>query len=144
MTDSPHPTNPTDAEIRRVLSGMKTVAVVGISPREDRASNGITRFLTGLGLKVTGVNPMQEDPVHGAPVVGSLAEVPGPVDLVDVFRRSEAVPEIAAAAIAHGARTLWLQEGVVHEEAAAAARAAGLTVVQDRCIYKEWLRLMND
>jgi len=143
MNEHAPATNPSDEEIRRVLAGMKTVAVVGISSREDRASNGITRFLVGRGLAVTGVNPAQAEPVHGAPVVASLDEVPGPVDVVDVFRRSEAVPAIADAAIAHGAKTLWLQEGVVHEEAARRAREAGLTVVQDRCIYKEWLRLMN-
>lgn len=143
MNDVPSPSNPSDEVIRRVLADMKTVAVIGISAREDRASNGITRFLTGLGLTVTGVNPTQTEPVHGAPVVGSLAEVSGPIDVVDVFRRSEAVPAIADAAIAHGAKTLWLQEGVVHEESARKAREAGLTVIQGRCIYKEWLRLMN-
>jgi predicted CoA-binding protein len=143
MDEVNQPTNPGDEVIREVLTAMKKVAVIGISPKEDRASNGITRFLMGLGLEVTGVNPRQEEPVHGAPVVAALTDVPGPVDLVDVFRRSEAVPAIAEAAIAHGAGTLWLQEGVVHEEAAAKAREAGLVVIQDRCIYKEWLRLMN-
>lgn len=143
MSDTNTPTNPGDDVIRRVLETMKTVAVVGISPREDRASNGITRFLKGLDLQVTGVNPTLDEEVHGAPVVASLAEVPGPVDLVDVFRRSDAVPAIAEATIAHGAKVLWLQEGVVHEDAAAKAREAGLVVIQDRCIYKEWLRLMN-
>ena len=144
MNDPAAPTNPADDVVKQVLAGMKSVAVVGISPKGDRASNGITRFLKGLGLEVTGVNPTLDEPVHGAPVVASLAAVPGPVDLVDVFRRSDAVPAVAEAAIAHGAKTLWLQEGVVHEEAAAKAREAGLVVIQDRCIYKEWLRLMND
>lgn len=143
MHEADQPTNPGDDVVRQVLSDMKKVAVIGISPKEDRASNGITRFLMGLDLEVTGVNPMQAEPVHGAPVVASLADVPGPVDLVDVFRRSDAVPAIAEAAISHGAKVLWLQEGVVHEDAAAKAREAGLVVIQDRCIYKEWLRLMN-
>ena len=75
--------------------------------------------------------------------IASLADVPGPIDVVDVFRRSDTVPPVVDEAIAMRAGAVWLQEDVVHEEAAAKARAAGLDVIQDRCIYKEWLRLMN-
>lgn len=143
MHDENSPTNPSDEVIRKVLKDMRRVAVVGLSDREDRASNGIARFLVGQGLDVIGVNPMLTEPVHGIPMVAGLPNVSGPIDVVDVFRRSEAVPKIADAAIAMGAAALWLQEGVVHEEAATKARDAGLIVIQDRCLYKEWLRLMN-
>ncbi len=139
---SPPFANPGDDEVRALLAGMKRVAVVGISDRPDRASHGIARFLAGIGVEVFGVNPALRE-VLGRPVFGALADVPGPVDIVNVFRRSDAVPPIVDEAIATGARAVWLQEDVVHPEAAARARAAGLTVVMDRCIYKEWLRLLN-
>jgi len=137
------PTNPGDDEVTRVLAGMRRVAVVGLSARPDRASYGITRFLVGRGIEVVGVNPALNEDVLGLKIYAELSDVPGPVDVVDVFRRSDAVPGIVDQAIAAGASTIWLQEGVVHEEAAARARKAGLTVIQDRCLYKEWLRLHN-
>lgn len=136
-------TNPPDAAIRAVLEGMKRIAVVGLSAREDRASHGIARFLQGQGFEVIGVNPALSGPVLGLEIYASLAEVPGRVDVVDVFRRSDTVPPVVDEAIARGDKCIWLQEGVVHEEAAAKARAAGLQVISDRCLYKEWLRLMN-
>ena len=134
--------NPADDEIRALLAGLRRVAVVGISDREDRASHGIAKFLIGLGVDVVGVNPLLNE-VLGRPVYATLAAGPGRLDLVDVFRRSDAVPAIVEEAIACGAKALWLQEDVVHPAAAARARAAGLRVVMDRCLYKEWLRLMN-
>ena len=134
--------NPDDARIAEILRGMKRIAVVGISDKEERASHGIAKFLIGQGFEVLGVNPTLTE-VLGLPVYPSLAEVPGPLDVVDIFRRSEAVPPIVDEAIAAGARVIWMQEGVAHEEAAARGRAAGLDVIQDRCIYQEWLRLMN-
>ena len=143
MNDENTPSNPSDEVIRDLLKNMRRVAVVGLSSREDRASNGIAKFLVGQGLDVVGVNPMQNEPVHGIPMFAGLPNVSGSIDVVNVFRRSEAVPKIAEAAIAMGAKALWLQEGVVHEESAAKAREAGLIVIQDRCLYKEWLRLMN-
>ncbi len=132
-----------DETLREILAGMESVAVVGISARSDRASHGIAKFLIGLGLRVYGVNPALDE-VLGVKVYPDLADLPGPVDVVNVFRRSEAVPAIVDGAIAMGAATVWMQEGVVHSEAAAKARGAGLRVVMDRCIYKEWLRLRND
>lgn len=134
--------NPDDARIAEILRGMKRIAVVGISDKEERASHGIAKFLIGQGFEVLGVNPTLTE-VLGLPVYPSLAEVPGPLDVVDIFRRSEAVPPIVDEAIAADARVIWMQEGVAHEEAAARGRAAGLDVIQDRCIYQEWLRLMN-
>ncbi|MBK7672041.1 MAG: CoA-binding protein [bacterium] len=143
MSSPLEPTNPPDETVRRVLAEMRRVAVVGLSARPDRASYGVTRFLVSRGLEVVGVNPALQEDVLGLPIVAELDEVAGPVDVVDVFRRSDAVPGIVDQAIAIGARAIWLQEGVVHEEAAARARTAGLTVIQDRCLYKEWLRLLN-
>ncbi|MBK6734862.1 MAG: CoA-binding protein [bacterium] len=143
MSSPLEPTNPPDETVRRVLADMRRVAVVGLSARPDRASYGVTRFLVSRGLEVVGVNPALQEDVLGLPIVAELDEVAGPVDVVDVFRRSDAVPGIVDQAIAIGARAIWLQEGVVHEEAAARARTAGLTVIQDRCLYKEWLRLLN-
>ena len=143
MNDTRNLNNPPDDRIREILGGMKRVAVVGLSAKEDRASHGIARFLVGQGLDVVGVNPMLKEEILGIKVYPSLAEIPGSVDLVDVFRRSETVPPVVDGAIAMKAGTIWMQEEVVHEEAAAKARAAGLDVIQDRCLYKEWLRLMN-
>ena len=143
MDESTLPTNPSDERIREILGNMKRVAVVGLSAKADRASHGIAKFLVGQGFDVVGVNPVLKEEVLGIKVYPSLADVPGPVDVVDVFRRSDTVPPVMDEAIAMQAPVVWLQEGVVHEEAAATARTAGLDVIQDRCLYKEWLRLMN-
>ncbi len=132
----------TDERVTEILRGMKRVAVVGISDKPERASHGITKFLAGLGLEVHGVNPMLEE-VLGVKVHPTLADVPGPIDVVDVFRRSDAVQPIVDEAVAAGAKAVWMQEGVVNEAAARTARDAGLDVIMDRCIYKEWLRLLN-
>jgi len=131
-----------DATIKTMLQDMKRVAVVGLSPKADRASHGITRWLTGLGVDVVGVNPAH-DRILDLPVYPDLASVPGPVDIVNIFRRSEAVPPFVEAALQRGDGAIWMQEGVVHEDAAAMAEARGVPVVMDRCIYKEWLRLLN-
>jgi len=143
MNDARNLNNPSDERIKEILSDMKRVAVVGLSAKEDRASHGIARFLVGQGFDVVGVNPMLKEDVLGIKVYPSLAEVPGHVDVVDVFRRNDTVPPVVDEAIAMKAGMIWMQEDVVHDEAAAKARAAGLDVIQDRCIYKEWLRLMN-
>ena len=143
MSDEPTVTNPSDDVIRGILAGMREVAVVGLSANPERASHGISKFLAGQGLEVYGVNPVLKEEVLGLEIFPDLASLPGPVDVVDVFRRSDAVPAIVDEAIANGAGCVWLQEGVVHEEAAAKARAAGLEVVSDRCIYQEWRRLMT-
>ena len=131
-----------DAVIKDMLAGMTRVAVVGLSPKPDRASHGITRWLIGLGVDVVGVNPGHTS-ILEVPVYPDLASVPGTVDIVDIFRRSEAVPPIVEAALARGDRAIWMQEGVSHDEAAQRASDQGVPVVMDRCIYKEWLRLLN-
>ncbi len=131
-----------DARVTEILREMKLVAVVGISDKPERASHGITKFLKGLGVEVVGVNPMLTE-VLGVKVYPSLADVPGSIDVVDVFRRSETVGPVVDASVAVNAKTIWMQEGVVNEDAARVARDAGLDVIMDRCIYKEWLRLLN-
>ncbi len=131
-----------DAKLTQILRGMQRVAVVGISPREDRASHGISRWLIGRGVEVVGVNPAHEE-ILGVPVYPSLADVPGRVDVVDIFRRSETVGPIVAAAVDRRDGMIWMQEGVQNAAAAAQAEAADIPVVMDRCIYKEFLRLLN-
>ena len=132
-----------DHQLKQALGGMKRVAVVGLSPKPERASHGITRWLLGLGVEVVGVNPGHRE-ILGITVYPDLESVPGPVDIVDIFRRSDQVEPIVTAAVARQDRLVWMQEGVENEAAAAAARAAGIPVIMDRCIYKEWLRLLNE
>ncbi len=134
--------NPSDDEIRTILACACTVAVVGCSADPARDSHRIARFLQGLGNRIIPVTPHASE-ILGERCYGSLREIAGEVDMVDVFRRPEAVVEIAEDAIAIGAKTLWLQLGVVHEAAATRARAAGLTVVMDRCPAIEYRRLFG-
>jgi uncharacterized protein len=134
--------NPTDDEIRDLLRRYRRVAVVGLSDKPDRPSYGVAAYLQRVGFEVTPVNPTIAETL-GVPALPSLDAVPPPVEIVDVFRRPEDVPPVAEGAVRAGAKVLWLQEGIVNEEAAAKARAAGLMVVQDRCIYKEHRRLLG-
>lgn len=133
--------NPSDDEIRELLRKTRRIAVVGLSSRRDRPSFGVARALQGFGYEIVPVNP-NETEVLGEAAYPDLASVPGDIDLVDVFRAPEHVPEVVDASIARGAPALWLQEGVVHEAAAEHARAAGIAVVMDRCMFKEHRRLM--
>jgi len=122
------------------LRGAKTIAVVGLSGRRFRPSHGVAEYLQRAGYRVIPVNP-HETEVLGEEAYPDLASVPLPVDIVDIFRRSEHVPEIVEEAIRIGAKMVWMQEGVIHEEAAQRALVAGLKVVMDRCILKEHRRL---
>lgn len=131
-----------DAGIRRILETTKTIAIVGLSPKEDRPSNGVARFLMARGYTVIPVNPGQSE-ILGQPCYASLKDIPVKVDMVDVFRNAADVPPIAAAAIEMGAKTLWLQLDIVHEGAAQIAAAAGLDVVMDRCPKIEYPRVMG-
>ena len=131
------PINSRDA-ICRALAG-NTIAVVGLSSDPSRPSFGVARYVQRHGYRIIPVNPY-EQLVLGERAYPSLREVPVPVDVVNVFRRPEFVLEVAEDAIALGARALWLQFGVVHEEAARRAQAAGLAVVMDRCIKVEHAR----
>ena len=123
-----------------VLRSARTIAVVGLSSKRFRPSFGVAEYMQSSGYRIIPVNPFETE-VLGEKAYPELDRVPGTVDIVDIFRRSEFVPEIVEAAIRIGARVIWMQEGVVHEEAAARARAAGLEVVMDRCILKEHRRL---
>lgn len=131
-----------DTQLKQILSTMARVAVVGMSPNPERASHGISRWLIGLGVDVVGVNPGHTR-LLDRPVYPSLADVPGRVDVVDIFRRGETVGPIVDAAVERGDGMVWMQENVENEDAAAIAREAGVPVIMDRCIYKEWLRLLN-
>jgi uncharacterized protein len=124
-----------------LLRNAKTIAVVGLSSRRSRPSYGVSEYMQSRGYRIIPVNP-NETEVLGEKAYSSLDEVPGQVDIVDVFRRSECVPEIVDAAIRIGARGVWMQEGVVHGEAATKARAAGLEVVMDHCILKEHRKML--
>ena len=123
-----------------ILRAARTIAVVGVSSKRYRPSYGVTEYMQRAGYRIIPVNP-QESEVLGEKSYPDLDSVPEPVDIVDIFRRSEFVPEIVEAAIRKGAKLVWMQEGVIHEEAARRAEAAGLTVVMDHCILKEHRRL---
>jgi predicted CoA-binding protein len=123
-----------------ILREAKTIAVVGLSSSRMRVSYSVSEYMQQAGYRIIPVNP-NETEVLGEKAYATLDDVPEPVDIVDIFRRPEFVPEVVEAAIRKGARVIWMQEGVVHEEAAERARAAGLTVVMDRCILKEHGRL---
>jgi uncharacterized protein len=125
----------------KLLRNAKTIAVVGLSSRRTRPSYGVSEYMQSKGYRIIPVNP-NETEVLGEKAYSSLDEIPGHVDIVDVFRRSESVPEIVDAAIRIGAQGVWMQEGVVHEAAADKARAAGLEVVMDRCILKEHRKML--
>jgi uncharacterized protein len=129
-------TNPSDDELRQILMSARTIAVVGASSKPDRSSYGIMQRLQQLGYKVVPVNP-NESEVLGERAYPSLADVPVKIDIVDVFRRPQYTPAIADAAVAIGARVLWLQLGIADEDAAARAKAGGLTVVMDACLATE-------
>ncbi len=132
---------PSDNEIIEILRPPKTIAVVGISDKSDRDSFQVARYLIDQGYRVIPVNPMLETGL-GLCCYPALSQVPEPIDIVDIFRRSEAVPEIVDEAIAVGAKSVWMQLGVVHEEAARKAEQAGLKVVMYRCIKRDHSRLV--
>ncbi len=130
-----------DAVILDMLRSSRTIAVVGLSGKRLRPSHGVSAYMQRQGYRIVPVNPSETE-VLGEKAYATLAEVPETIDMVNVFRTSDAVPGIVDEAIAKGAKYLWLQEGVVHEAAAEKARAAGIKVVMDRCVLKEHQRLM--
>jgi uncharacterized protein len=128
--------------IFKIFQSAHTIAVVGLSGKRFRPSHGVAEYLQRAGYRIIPVNP-QETEVLGEKSYPNLDAIPEPVDIVDIFRRSEHVPEIVEAAIRIRAKVVWMQEGVIHEEAARRAEAAGLTVVMDRCILKDHRRLAH-
>jgi len=131
-----------NADIKQIITSYHTVAVVGLSPDEGKPSYEVAAYLKKAGYRIIPVNPACRQ-VLGERCYASLAEIPDQVEIVDIFRRSEFVPEIVEQAIAKGVKAIWMQEGVVNEEAAARAEAAGLAVVMDHCMLKEHHKLTS-
>ncbi|MDP2195022.1 MAG: CoA-binding protein [Rhodocyclaceae bacterium] len=131
-----------DANLTRILDTHRIIAMVGLSARADRPSNSVARYLLARGYTVIPVNPAVSE-ILGQRCYASLHDIPVKVDMVDVFRKADDVPPIADAAIAIGAKSLWLQLGIINAAAAAKASAAGLDVVMDRCPKIEYARLFG-
>ena len=137
----------TDQDIARLLTETKRIALVGASAKPERASNRILKFMIDQGYDVVPVNPgLAGQALHGAEVVSSLDAIDGQIDMVDIFRRSDAVPPIVTAALARWPKlqTIWMQIGVLNAEATAEAQARGVDVVQDRCPKIEYQRLFGE
>ena len=132
-----------DDDVKKILSNFKTVAVVGISPNEDRPSYIVASYLKSKGYRIIPVRPDGEE-ILGEKVYHRLADIPEEigVEVVDIFRRSEDVPPVVDEAIQRKAKAVWMQEGIIHEEAGAKAAKAGLKVVMDRCMKKDHQRLL--
>jgi predicted CoA-binding protein len=128
--------------IPEILRSTRTIAVVGLSNSHMRPSNGVSEYMKRVGYRIIPVNP-NETEVLGEKSYARLEDVPEQIDMVNVFRRPEHVPEIVESAIRIGAKSVWLQEGVIHEAAAQRARDAGLAVVMDKCILKEHRKLQG-
>jgi len=131
-----------EEDIKKILSNSKAVAVVGISPKEDRPSYIVASYLKSKGYRIIPIRPDGEE-ILGEKVYHSLPEIPKEinVEVVDIFRKSEDVPPIVEEAIQRGAKAVWMQEGVIHEEAGEKAERAGLKVVMNRCMKKEHQKL---
>ncbi len=134
--------NPGDGSLRQLLQEARRIAVVGLSPRPDRDSNHVASYLQQHGYDIVPVYPREEE-ILGRKVYRRVQDIPGGVDVVDVFRRGEELPAVAEDAIAGSARAVWFQLDCVNEGAAARAQEAGLTVVMDRCMKVEHARLLG-
>ena len=132
--------NPDDDTLRGLLDGVRTIAVVGLSPQPARPSFRVAQAMQGYGFRIVPVRPAVEQ-VLGEKAYARLADIPFQVDLVDVFRAAEHVPAIVEQCLALNFPAIWIQEGIVHAEAAERGHAAGMTVVMDRCLLKEYIRL---
>jgi len=121
-----------------ILNSSKVIAIVGLSPNPNRPSHEVASYLIKQGYKIIPVNPNARE-ILGERCYPNLSSIPEPVDVVDIFRRSEEVPAIVEEAIKIGAKAIWMQEGIINEEGAARAKEAGLMVVMDRCMLKEHL-----
>lgn len=123
-------------EVRTLLAAARTVAIVGLSDKPDRPSYGVARYLQQNGYRIIPINPHVRE-VLGEQAYPDLKAAPRPIDIVNIFRRPDSVPEIVSDAIAIGAKAIWMQEGIVHNAAAEQAQAAGLMVVMNKCLMKE-------
>jgi hypothetical protein len=133
--------NPPSEELRRILTSARTLAVVGLSPSPARPSHRVARAMLGFGYRIIPVRPAAAE-VMGLRAYPRLEEVPGPVDLVVVFRSPDKIGPVVDACIARGDRRLWLQDGVVNPAEAARAQAAGIQVVMDRCVWRDYVQLV--
>ena len=133
-------TNPSPGQICQMLRSIHTIAVVGLSPNPERPSFRVARAMQGYGFRIIPVRPLVEE-VLGEQAYADLESLPFKVDMVDVFRAPAHVPAIVESCIALGIPRLWLQDGVIHEEAAQRAQAAGITVVMDRCVLRDYSQL---
>jgi len=129
--------NASSAEVSAILKQYKTIAVVGLSDKPDRPSYGVSEYMQQHGYRILPVNPALKGPVLGEQSYADLKSLPVKPEIVNIFRKPDAVPEIVDEAIAVGAKVIWMQEGVVHNAAAEKARQAGLQVVMNKCLLKE-------
>jgi hypothetical protein len=135
--------NPDDATLRTLLERIRTIAVVGLSPRPARPSHRVAQAMQRYGFRIVPVRPLV-DSVLGEKAYATLAEIPFPVDLVDVFRAAEHLPAIVEQCLALHLPSIWIQEGIVVDAAAHRAQTGGMTVVMDRCLLKEYVRLKTE
>lgn len=135
--------NPDDDVLRTLFDHVKTIAVIGLTPQPARPSYRVAQAMQHYGYRIIPVRPLV-DAVLGEKAYASLADIPFRVDLVDVFRAAEHLPAIVAQCLALHLPSIWIQEGIVAEEAAQRAQAGGMTVVMDRCILKEYVRLKTE
>ncbi|MGE4319395.1 MAG: CoA-binding protein [Deferribacterales bacterium] len=133
-------TNVSDEQLKELIKNAKTVAIVGASNKPERASNGIMKFLMKNGYQCIPVNPIEKE-VLGVPTIDSLDELTFEPDIVDVFRQSAFAAEVVREACGKNAKLIWLQEGVESPEAQKIAAVSGIPYVEDKCIFKEYLRL---
>ena len=133
-------TNPEAEEIKALLQRVKTIAVVGFSPKPGRPSHNIGRRMQGFGFRIIPVRPGISEGL-GEKAYPDLASVPEPIDLVNVFRSGKYIPEVVDQCLRLGIKNIWMQEGAEHEPSAERARAAGMTVVMGRCIMRDYARL---
>lgn len=131
--------NASNPEIDAILDTYKTIAVVGLSDKPDRPSYGVSEYMKAQGYRIIPVNPAAET-ILGETSYPSVAAIPEAVEIVNIFRKPDAVPAIVDEAIAKGAKVVWMQDGIVHNAAAEKARAAGLKVVMSKCLYREHRR----
>ena len=141
--DKPTHDNPSPDEIKNMLEKSMRIAIVGLSPKEERDSNKVAKYLMEKGYEIVPVNPGQKE-ILGKDYFKTLADIPFKVDLVDLFLNPKRVPPVVNQVIEIGAPVLWMQEGVIHHEAAQKAREAGLTVVMDKCTMHEHKNLFGD
>ena len=129
--------NPDAAARCALLKKTKTIAVVGLSPNAARPSHGVAQSLQGFGFRVIPVHPAAKE-ILGEKAYAKLADIPEPIDLVDVFRSAEFIDGVVDECLALGLKAIWIQEGIINEPAAARAQAGGMTVIMDRCIYRDY------